>query len=142
MRSCNHARRSSQRGFALILALVLAVLYFGLIELLLLDSARELGEARRLRARIMAETLAENAAELVAVQIVTKTAADDQAEDWQGSMQGSMRRSGEPNSPAGASFDIEGVGVTSGITVSKARVRIRGRVVSRDVRIQYTQHLY
>ena len=119
---------------ALILALVLAVLYFGLIELLLIDSARELEEARRFRARVVAETLAESGAELAALQIVSRTSADVTAEDWQGAMKGKMRKN------AGGNFDIEAEGTSGGITESHARVFVRGRVVGSNVRIQYTIH--
>lgn len=119
------------------LALVLAVLYFGLIELLMIDSARELAEARRFRAHIIAETLAENGAELAARQIVSQTSTNAIAQDWQGSMQGLMVKS------AGGQFDITAEGTISGLTESKARMFLRGRVVgSSDVRIQYTVHTY
>lgn len=136
MRSCSRAPRSSERGIALVLALVLAVLYFGLIELLLLDSARELAEARRFRARIVAETLAENGAELAALQITSRDSVSVSAEDWQGTINARMTKN------AGGNFDIDAEGKTSGITESKARVLVRGRVVGTSVRIQYTMHTY
>jgi hypothetical protein len=135
-RSSSRERKSSQRGFAIVLALVLAVLYFGLIELLMIDSSRELAEARRFRARIVAEMLAENAAELAAKEIVTKDASNVTAEDWQGTMSGRMLKS------TGGAFDIEAEGKSTGLTESKARVIVRGRVVGKDVRIQYTQHVH
>jgi len=135
-RSCSRARRSRQRGYALISALVLAILYFAMVELLLLDSARELAEARRFRARIIAETLAENGAELAALQIVAKEKSEMTAEDWQGTIVGRMAKN-----PAGE-FDIVAEGQTSGITVSRAKVLVRGRVVGASVRIQYTVHTY
>lgn len=135
-RSSSRARRSSQRGFAIVLAIVLAVLYFGLIELLMIDSSRELAEARRFRARIVAEMLAENAAELAAKEIVTKEGSNVSAEDWQGTMSGRMLKS------AGGAFDIEAEGRTTGLTESKARVIVRGRIVGTEVRIQYTQHVH
>jgi hypothetical protein len=119
---------------ALLLALVLAVLYFGLIELLLIDSARELEEARRFRARVVAETLAESGAELAALEIISRTSADVTAEDWQGTMKGTMRKN------AGGNFDIEAEGTSTGITESRAKVFVRGRVVGSSVRIQYTIH--
>jgi hypothetical protein len=134
--SCSRARRSNERGIALVLALVLAVLYFGLIELLLVDSARELSEARRFRARIVAETLAENAAELAAKQIVSELSADVRADNWQGSMAGTLRKN------AGGNFDLTGDGRTTGLTESSAHVTVRGRVVGSSVRIQYTIHRY
>ena len=119
---------------ALILALVLAVLYFGLIELLLIDSARELEEARRFRARVVAETLAESGAELAALQITSRTSADVTAENWQGTMKGKMHKN------AGGNFDIEAAGSSGGITESHAKVFVRGRVIGNSVRIQYTIH--
>ena len=121
---------------ALVMALVLAVLYFGLIELLMLDSARELEQARRFRARIVAETLAENGAELAALEIASRNTASVTAEDWQGSMSAIMRKN------AGGHFDINAAAVTSGLTESRARVLVRGRVVGGAVRIQYTVHTY
>ena len=53
IRSSSRAR-TSERGFALIAAIALSVLYFALMELMLIDSSRELAEARRFRARIVA----------------------------------------------------------------------------------------
>lgn len=135
-RSCSRARRSRQHGYALISALVLAILYFAMVELLLLDSARELAEARRFRARIIAETLAENGAELAALHIVTTDKANNTAEDWQGTMTGRMAKN------PGGQFDIEAEGRTTGLTESRAKVLVRGRVVGRSVRIQYTLHTY
>ena len=106
-----------------------------MVELLLIDSARELEEARRFRARIVAETLAENGAELAALNIVTAEKTEATAEDWQGAILGRMAKT-----PGG--FDIEAEGRTSGVTESKVRVLVRGRVVGNDVRIQYTVHTY
>lgn len=134
IRSSSRARRN-ERGYALISALVLAILYFALIELLLIDSARELAEARRFRARITAETLAENGVELAALQLVTSDKAEASAEDWQGTFGGRMSRTGPQ-------FDIVAEGQTTGLTVSRAKVIVRGRVVGSQVRIQYTMHTY
>jgi hypothetical protein len=72
IRSSTRARRTAERGFALILALVLSILYFGFIELLMMDASRELSEARRFRARIIALTLAENGVELGAAQMLVE----------------------------------------------------------------------
>lgn len=117
---------------------MLAILYFGLIELLLLDSARELAEARRFRARIIAETLAENGAELAALQIVTTEKSECTAEDWQGTLTGRMAKK-----PSGE-FDIVGEGKSGGITESKAKVILKGRVIQNttQVRINWSMHTY
>src|SRR5204863_3948307 len=63
--------RTTERGYVLISAIVLAILYFALMELMLIDSSRAVREAQRFRARIVATTLAESAAELAALQLVT-----------------------------------------------------------------------
>jgi hypothetical protein len=130
-------RRSSERGFALVLALVLAVLYFGLIELMLIDSSRELAEARRFRARIVAETLAENGVELAAWDVVTRTNTNAKAQDWQGSMEGSMTRN-----PSSGKYTIVAAGRTSGLDESSARVTVTGQTTGNAVYIQYTTHTY
>lgn len=135
IRFFSRARTSSQRGFALIAAIVLAVLYFALIELLLIDASRELREARRFRARIVAATLAENGAELAALGMVTMRSPDPvSAEDWQGTISGEINRSG----PA---FDLIGRAETKGLERSVATVQVFGRIVDDDeIRIQYTMH--
>ena len=115
---------------------MLAILYFAMVELLLLDSARELAEARRFRARIMAETLAENGAELAALSIITTEKSEGTAEDWQGTLVGRMAKN------PGGQFDIEAEGRTTGLTESRAKVLVRGRVIGTKVKIQYTIHTY
>ena len=133
-RSCNRAR-TTERGFALIAAIVLAVLYFALMELLLMDSSRELAEAQRFKARILAETLAENAAERVALNMATTAdaatlAPEELTDGW---IYGKM-------SKAGTTFDIEGRGETTGILHQKAWVKVRGRLEGTKIVIDFTQH--
>jgi type II secretory pathway component PulK len=134
IRSCSRARTSSERGFALIAAIALAILYFALIELMLIESSRELAEARRFRARVVAATLAENGAELAAADMVTRAYTTANAEDWQGTIQGTMLRT------AGNQFEIQGRGNATGVPKATARVRVYGRILGTDVRIQYTMH--
>jgi Tfp pilus assembly protein PilV len=134
IRSSSRARTNSERGFALISAIVLAVLYIALIELLLLDSARELAEARRFRARIVAATLAENGAELAAAGMLSREDANVNAADWQGTINGTMRKLADNQ------FEITGDGTTAGVVQTSARVRLYGRIVGNDVRIQYSMH--
>jgi hypothetical protein len=136
-RSCSRARRSSERGFALVAAIALAVLYFGLMELLLIDSARELAEARRFRAKIVSTTLAENGAELAALQIASpgRTMNEVNAEDAQGVISGKLLKT------AGGQFEIDAEGETKGLAPAKSKVRVYGRVINdHTVRIQYTVH--
>ena len=137
IRSCSRARRSSERGIALVSAIVLAVLYFGLMELLLLDSARELSMARRFRAKVVSTTLAENGAELAALQLVSpaRTMNEVRAEDNVGVITGRLLKA------ASGQFEIVGTGTTKGVAVSKSKVSVYGRVIgNHEVRIQYTMH--
>ena len=134
--SSSNRARTSERGFALIAALALAILYFGLVELLMIDASRELMEARQFRARIVALVLAENGAELAARGIADPavTVREASANDWQGRMTGSMRKN------AGGQFEIEANGLTGGIDRAAMAVTIRGRVVGNEIRIQYATH--
>jgi Tfp pilus assembly protein PilX len=122
IRSFSRAR-TTERGFALAIALILAVLYFGLIELLMIDSSRELAAARRFRARIIAETLAENAAEGAALRIAddATTGATFARTDEQGEMDGEMQKSGN-------SYIITGKGVSAGLESTQVSVRLQGAI--------------
>lgn len=133
IRSINRAR-TSERGFILIAALALAILYFALMELLLIDSSRALSEAQLFRSKVVASTLAENAAELSARSMTTQLVSTANLVDSQGRMQGRMRRSGD-------TFEITGEGETSGAMPQLARVSIQGRMASDGViKIDYTVH--
>ena len=79
--------RTTERGYVLISAITLAILYFALMELMLIDSSRAVREAQRFRARIVATTLAESAAELAALQLVTASGGPVNATDDQGTAQ-------------------------------------------------------
>lgn len=137
IRSCSRARTSSQRGFALVWAVGLSLLFFMLIELMLMDSARELKEARRFRARMVAQILAENAAELAAAQIVqvNGTPPPAVAEDWQGKMGGTVTRNG-----VSGLFRIVGDGEVKGPEKAKARVTVEGQALGTNVDVDWTIH--
>ena len=91
MKSCCRARTTDQRGYVLISAVALAILYFALMELMLIDSSRALREAQQFRSRIVASTLAESAAELASAQMVTRGISSTvNAQDEQGSMTGQL----------------------------------------------------
>ncbi|HEY3052862.1 MAG TPA: hypothetical protein VGK04_05670 [Thermoanaerobaculia bacterium] len=127
-----------QRGFVLIGALVLSVLYFALMELLLIDSSRALNEAQRFRARIVAVTLAESGAELAALQMVTGAGIPPLPfSDFQGTMNGQFRRSGPD-------FKIDGEGTTIGVITQTSTVQLQGRIDSSGavakIMIDYTAH--
>lgn len=135
-RSCSRAR-TTERGFALAMALIVAVLYFGLMELMLYDASRELAEARRFRARIVALTLAENGAELAAVNLVNGPTPASPITDWQGTMSGKL-------TPGSEKFRIDGTGDVAGIVEVHATVIVQGRVTEVDgkktIHIDYTFH--
>jgi hypothetical protein len=125
----SRARTSSQRGVVLIIALVLAVLYFGLMQLMLIDSSRALNEAQRFRARIVAATLAESGAELAAEQIVTRpSAVIPPTADSQGTMSGRMTITRNVPGGVDGDFVIEAQGTSISTMNQEATVSIKGRV--------------
>lgn len=118
----------------LITAIALAVLYFALMQLMLIDSSRALREAQRFRSRVIAATLAESAAELSAASMVTRNTGDTiNADDEQGSMKATSRLHG-------TAFDIDAEGTTSGVASAKSTVRVQGRIIGQRVMIDYTYH--
>jgi hypothetical protein len=132
IRSTSRAR-TGERGFALLAAIILAALYFGLMELLLIDSARELREAQRFRARVVAETLAENGAELAAADLINRSSSTASAEDWQGRIGGRMNKTGPV-------FRIEAQGIATGVVRQEATVSIQGRINGNRISIEYADH--
>jgi ABC-type Na+ efflux pump permease subunit len=123
MRSTFRALIRDQRGYVLITAIVLAILYFALMELMLVESSRALREAQRFRARLVAQTLAENGAELAAVQIAKRAGTDVNAENEQGTMVGTQRRSD-------TTFEISGKGTSAGVESATATVRVQGTITN------------
>ena len=117
----------------LLAAIVLAVLYFALMELLLLDAARELNEAQRFRARIVAAALAENAAEYAALNIVPGGVLSANESNGQGAMDATVRRVGQ-------AFIIDANGVATGLITQRARVQVFGEVEGTNIRINFTMH--
>lgn len=114
--------------------LLIAVLYFGLIELLLGDATQRLREAQRFRAAITANILAENAAELAAARMVELSVNQASAETDGGSLSGTYRRIGENG------FVVEATGTTSGMFRTKRTVTIHGEIHAASVRIHQTRH--
>jgi hypothetical protein len=120
------------------MALIIAVLYFGLIELMLYDAQRQLGEARRFRARVIALTLAENGAELAAWNLVNTPVSQAPITDWQGTMEGNATK-------AGTGFTINAAGQVTGIVNAHASVYVQGRIDESKpplerIKIDYTRH--
>ena len=134
IRSFCRARTTEQRGYVLISAVALAILYFALMELMLIDSSRALREAQQFRSRIIASTLAESAAELAAAQMVSRRVSSSaNARDEQGSMTGSLHLINDQ-------FELLGDATTSGVSPMKANVRVQGRIEGNRVLVDYTFH--
>ena len=132
-RSSSRAR-TGERGYVLVAAITIAVLYFALMELMLIDSSRALREAQRFRSKVVAVTLAESAAELSAASMVTRNAGDSiNADDEQGSMKATCNVNGQ-------AFVINAEATTSGVSPVTSSVRVQGRIVGQRVMIDYTFH--
>ena len=137
MQSTSSSRRASterERGFALISALVIAFLYFGLMQLLLVDASRSLHEAQRFRARIVAKTLAENGAELAAINMVNQKSGAGSVNDAQGYAGGTYTTDGTNT------FTIKGDGLTTGVVKQRATVTLQGTVSGTIIHIEQSRH--
>jgi hypothetical protein len=133
MRSSFRAR-TRERGYVLIAAIALAILYFALMELMLIDSSRALREAQRFRSHVIAATLAESAAELSSASMVTRNAGDTiNADDEQGSMKAACKVNG-------TAFEIDAEASTTGVIPMKSTVRVQGRIIGPRVMVDYTYH--
>jgi hypothetical protein len=127
----------------LITAIALAVLYFALMELMLIDSSRALREAQRFRSKVIATTLAESAAELSAASMVTRNMGNTiNAEDEQGSMKADCTLTTNPQKPEETTFLIVADATTSGVLPVKSKVSVQGRIetTSGRVIVDYTYH--
>jgi hypothetical protein len=120
----------------LVIALVLAILYFMLMGLVMIDSSRAQSEAQRYRARVVASALAENAAELACAQMVNLPSGMAQLEDKQGMMRGAFHRTGT----SGETFEVNGEAETKGLLHQKATVFIEGHFEGNEVHIDYARH--
>jgi len=127
-------RTTDERGYVLISAIALAILYFGLMELMLIDSSRAQREAQRFRARVIASALAENAAELAAENMINQPGGTASYQDDQGKMMGSINVNGN-------AFEIIGQGDAAGVVPVSATVRVQGRIVAGNhIAVDYTFH--
>jgi hypothetical protein len=131
--------RRAERGFVLAAALLIAVLYFALMELMLLDSTRAFQDAQRFRSHVIAATLAEDGAELAAAGMVTKSGANVDRDDLQGTVSGNYVRSGN-NFELTSNFELTGNASTKGVPPASAHVRLQGRITGTTVSIDYSTH--
>jgi hypothetical protein len=142
IRFSSSARRSErQRGYVLIAAIALAILYFGLMELMLIDSQRALREAQRFRSRIIATTLAENAADLAAEQLCTSYKVTVDYANVDGTMTGTMDRVtvGDPSQNK-STFVIDVAGASTGVPPTTVKVKLDGEINNSKVDIKYAYH--
>ncbi len=131
----NRARTDRQRGFILLAVLVLAILYFALMELMLMQTGEAFRASQRFRQRVVAQVLAENGAELAAQQMVNTLVTVKTYEDAQGKIRGEYR-----GSPTGA-FEIDGKAETKGPSPVAATVHLQGHIENgTNPRIDFASH--
>ena len=125
--------RTRERGYALISAIALAVLYFAVMQLIMIDSTRVLKEAQRFRSKVLSEALAENAAELAASQLLLTTSRNVSATSRDGKMSGTLTKSS-------SEFMIHGEGTSYGAEPRTATVKLQGRINGTKVMVDYSFH--
>ncbi|HUO85049.1 MAG TPA: hypothetical protein VM534_08045 [Thermoanaerobaculia bacterium] len=132
--SSSHARSERQKGFVLVSVLLIAVLYFGAMTLVLLESSEALRSAQQFRSRIAADLLAESGAELAARGMLVSGSRNAELDLPEGSASGRFQSLG------GGRFEIRGSGVTAGVQPRRAEVHLVGRVAGNRVRIERASH--
>jgi Tfp pilus assembly protein PilX len=125
--------RTRERGYALISAIALAILYFAVMQLIMIDSNRVLHEAQRFRSKVIAAALAENGAELAASQMLLNATHNSDATDADGKMKGALQRSGND-------FTINAEGTSYGVEPRTATVRLQGRTDGAKIMVDFTFH--
>ena len=122
-------RDRSERGAALLGALLIAILYFLLMGLALAESSSVERDIHRQRARIAAEILADNGAELAAAGMVEGSGHSVEIDSTAGNAEGIYTRL------PGDRFIIEAKGRSAGVAVVRASVILRGRFRGQRVEI-------
>jgi hypothetical protein len=125
----------------LITAIALAILYFALMELMLIDSSRAQREAQRFRSKVISTTLAESAAELSAASMITRNAGNSiNADDEQGSMTATCTVSKNTEKAEETAFLIDAQATTGGVSPVASTVIVQGRIVGQKVKVDFTYH--
>lgn len=122
-------RIESERGFALILSLVLALLFLALIALVLADTGAALRTAERVRGRVLADILAENGVELAAQGLLGRASQSVDRAIEGGHVKARLERTGEDR------FRIASEAVADGPFAAMASVEIAGRVTGDRITI-------
>ena len=134
IRSFSRARTERERGFILMSVLIIAILFFAMMTLLLIESSEMSRRADRYRSRVIAQVLAENAVELAAQKMITTPATVRKYEDEQGTIRGEYKAS-----PSGQ-FNLIGTSESKGLFPVKATVKIQGHLDGSNPRIDFTFH--
>ena len=127
-------RKPRERGYALITALILALLYFALMELVWIESTDALRGANRFRSTVLAEILAQNGAELVAEEMVARSSRDALTELPGGGVVASYRRMPD------FSFEIRSTALSSGPFRVRRSLVVAGTIIDGNVSIVRTSH--
>ncbi len=124
----------AERGFVIVVALVLAVLYFMLMALIMIDSSRAQAEAQRFRARMVASILAEDGAEAACVQMVNNPGGGPGlVRNEHGVAKGEYTR-------VDKNFSVAAYADTAGVIHQHAEVKLDGTVIDGHIRIDYSRH--
>jgi hypothetical protein len=126
-------RHAGERGIILIAVVIVAILYFAMIELMLMESTEASRQAERFRSRVTAHVLAENAIELAAENMVSASWTRRTYTDSQGTVRGDYKRTGD-------SFEITGTATTSGVAPTKADAKLQGIVNASRITITFSTH--
>ena len=126
-------RERDERGFVLISALLISLLFFGLIELALRDTTEAVRSAHRQRARFASEILADNGIELAAAGMVYEIPKNETRANRDGTMNGTF------TPLPGNRFELRGEGTSGGVAVVKTSIVLRGRSMGSSVVIEESE---
>ncbi len=126
-------RVPGEGGFALVSALLIALLFFGLIELTLRDTSDGIRAAHRHRDRIASEVLADNAVELAAAGMLSGVPRNETRSSRDGAMAGAF------HPLPGFRFELTGEGTSAGLNPTTTRVVLRGRIDGSSVVIEESE---
>ena len=110
----------TERGFALVSALVIAFLYFALMQLVMIESILAYRQARAAAERTALHVLAEDGVELVARNLCTSSGTTATLESPAGKVEAKLRVLGMSER-----FEIEAVAIGGG---SRATITLQGQM--------------
>ena len=140
MRKSRRQCSGTERGFALVSAIVFAFLFFAMIGLILIESTISLRMAHQYRAKVVANNLAESAVQLALEELVIEEDGVVAFNSSDGSMTTTCKRKANPLQ-GGFDFVIEATGQSAGVTKSRSRVVARGHQSVANVVVREMQHV-